>query len=50
MKEHDVRTWTEEMRYLWSERACIMEFDGGMPQWMAEAAARREIWRKRYYL
>ncbi len=44
MKEHDVRTWPEDMRFLYEERAGIMEFVGNLPRAMAEILARREIW------
>ncbi len=44
MKEHDVSTWPEDMRFLYEERAGILEFDGGLQRFVAEYRARHEIW------
>ncbi len=46
MKEHDVRTWPEDMRFLYEERAAIREYDGGQTRYLAEAEALRETWKQ----
>ncbi len=44
MKEHDVSTWPEGMRFLYEERAGIMEIDGKLDRAWAEIIARKLIW------
>ncbi len=46
MKEHDVSTWPEDMRFLFEERAGIMEFDGKLERTWAERIARKLIWQE----
>ncbi len=38
-----INTWDPETRYLYEERAGILEFEGGMSREDAEAAALEEI-------
>jgi len=40
---YEVRKWPEDMRYLFEERAAIIEFDGGSSQYLAEQAAYDEV-------
>ncbi len=46
MKEHDVSTWPEDMRFLYEERAGIVEYCAGLPRIVAEDFARRDIWKQ----
>ena len=34
-----VDTWPEDWRFWWTERAAVMEIDGGLPREQAERAA-----------
>lgn len=44
--------WGERWRYMWEERAAIMEFDGNMTRAQAERLALEDVkrWRRFYCL
>ncbi len=46
MKEHDVSTWPPDMRFLYEERAGIIEFEGYYDRASAESIARRLVWKQ----